>query len=279
MKQNPLDSNLEINWNRVIQLVFIRIWTIFDLEREVINLKSFTEAGLEIIDPSLLDSIELCWVLMMKNDWIRVCWTICRKSKAPEVCVDWLTRSRNKNADKSARINNDPLLAPVYLSRKELSSLADLTDDLYQTDDNIKPLGQDMEDDDDEENGDIDVFDDNYEKRQPVLVAAASASNPLSSHSDQELQALMQLHRLQKILSSFKNRPRPYSTDGKHLSNPDQYIFIWPLYHTRCNWISTNLSAKLECDRPIRFTWLRHHWIIINSCFNRLSTQLFIFYY
>jgi len=135
------------------------------------------------------------------------------KSKAPEVCVDWLTRSRNKNADKSARINNDPLLAPVYLSRKELSSLADLTDDLYQTDDNIKPLGQDMEDDDDEEDGDIDVFDDNYEKRQPVLVAAASASNPLSSHSDQELQALMQLHRLQKILSSFKNRPRPYSTD------------------------------------------------------------------
>lgn len=130
------------------------------------------------------------------------------KSRTPDVCVDWFTRSRNKNVEKEAneqvRVNDDPLQAPVYLSRKELSSLADF--DLYQTDDDINQPDDNMEDDD------IDIVDDNYEKMRPALVASFP-SNRLSSHSDQELKALLQLHRLQQILSSFKNRPRPYSSE------------------------------------------------------------------
>ena len=117
-----------------------------------------------------------------------------------------------KEANEQVRVNDDPLQAPVYLSRKELSSLADF--DLYQTDDDINQPDDNMEDDD------IDIVDDNYEKMRPALVASFP-SNRLSSHSNQELKALLQLHRLQQILSSFKNRPRPYSSEGKHFFNPN----------------------------------------------------------
>lgn len=166
-----------------------------------------------------------------------------RKSRTPEVCVEWFRRSSGDKSREMAsnvrvRINNDdPLLAPVYLSRKELPSLVDFNDDLYLTDDSVMRLADDVDadrvadaDDDVVQDDDIDITDDNYDKSPPVF---ASPANPLSGHSDQDRQVLLQLHHLQQILSAFKNRPSAYSDDG---NSPI------PLFNTPINNISNDRS-------------------------------------
>ena len=170
------------------------------------------------------------------------CRTLCyRRSKTPNVCIEWYASKDDENyrAASRNRANHDPLQAPVYLSRKELSSLADqlgLTDDLYLTEpqynnqeqnqDEDQEQGQEQEQEQEQEQDD-DFIDDSYEKRKLLLL---SQSNPLFgepsdggiNQSEQQKLALYQLNRLQQILSSFKNMPRPYST-GKHLLNPPNY--------------------------------------------------------
>jgi len=174
-----------------------------------------------------VDGITQC-VLQSLLDYIKMK----GRSKTPNVCIEWYASKDDENyrAASRNRANHDPLQAPVYLSRKELSSLADqlgLTDDLYLTEpqynnqeqnqDEDQEQGQEQEQEQEQEQDD-DFIDDSYEKRKLLLL---SQSNPLFgepsdggiNQSEQQKLALYQLNRLQQILSSFKNMPRPYSTE------------------------------------------------------------------